>query len=340
MPAGARRTTDGPGVSLESRRRRRHRAAVRVRPSDLVALLALPALPPAVAPWLASWHWSIDLLACFAVQAMACLGLAAAVLFAARRWRLALPCLAGALLAALAVVPAWCAQAEAAAPGPRLRVLSLNLLRGNEANAAAALAVVRAADADVVYCSEATPGWLDGLRPLLVDYPHHQLAADPGFYGTLLLSRLPLRQVQRLPLGVDWAPAVRAVLRTPAGDVGLLAVHTPRPGGGARCRTRDLAVAAIPAALAGLPAERVVVGDFNCTPWNHAFRRLVADGGLAAASAGAFRPTWPANLPWPLRIPIDHVLLGGDLRLATCAVGASFGSDHLPLLAELRLPVR
>ena len=313
---------------------------MRVRPTNLVALLALPALPPALAPFLASWHWSIDLLACFAVQATGGLLLAAAVLFAARRWRLALPCLAFGLLAATAVVPGWCRGGGEPSAGPGLRVLSLNLLRGNEANAAAALAVIRAANADIVYCSEATPGWLAALRPLLAEYPHHHLAADPGYYGTLLFSRLPFVDARSLPLGVGWAPAVRAIVQTNTGPIGLLAVHTPRPGSGERCRNRDLALAAIPAALAPLPPARVVVGDFNATPWNAAFGRLVDDSGLEPASARAFRPTWPSHLPWPLRIPIDHVLLGGGVQLVTAVVGDSFGSDHLPLLAEVRLPSR
>jgi endonuclease/exonuclease/phosphatase (EEP) superfamily protein YafD len=293
-----------------------------------------------VAPFLAWLHWSIDLLACFPVQAMGTLLLAAATLFAARRWRLALPYLAFGLLAALAVVPGWCTGPVAPAPGPALRLLSLNLLRGNEANAAATLAVVRQSDADVVYCAEATPRWLAALQPLLADYPHHHFAADPGYYGTLLFSRLPLRDAASLPLGVDWAPAVRAVVRTPAGDVGLLAVHTPRPGNGERAHHRDLALAAIPAALSGLPPQRVVFGDFNTTPWNHAFHRLVQDSGLEPASARGFHATWPAALPWPLRVPIDHVLLGGGLQAVQCTVGASFGSDHLPLAAELRWPTR
>lgn len=312
---------------------------MRLRPTNLIALGALPAFPPALAPFLGRLHWSIDLLACFPVQALGCLWLAAAALLAAKRWRLSLPYLAGGAVAALAVLPGWFgAGAAAAGDGPTLRVLSLNLLRGNDANAARALAAVQAADADLVFCSEATPAWLAGLQPLLAHYPHHLLAADPGYYGTLLFSRWPLRTATTIPLGVHWAPAVRAIVRTPVGDVGLLAVHTPRPGGGERCRNRDLALAAIPAALAPLPPARVVFGDFNTTPWNHAFADLLQAAELEPASARAFHATWPAAMPWPLRLPIDHVLLGGGVQAIDCAVGAAFGSDHLPLLATLRLP--
>ena len=45
-------------------------------------------------------------------------------------------------------------------------------------------------------------------------------------------------------------------------------------------------------------------------------------------------------LPWPLRVPIDHVLVSSELGVASYAVGRDFGSDHLPLFATLRLPRR
>ncbi|MBL9079058.1 MAG: endonuclease/exonuclease/phosphatase family protein [Planctomycetes bacterium] len=311
----------------------------RWRLTNVLVLATLPAFAPALAPFVAGWHWSLDLLANFPVQAMGALALAAVLLAAARRFRVALAFGGGALLAAAAVVPDWCAgpTVTAAAPGATVRVLSLNLLRGAEANGPAAVAAVRAHDPDVLFCSELTPAWLAALAPALVDYPHRHTVADPGYYGTGLFARLPLRQAANVPLGVDWAPAVRAVVTTAAGDIGLLGVHTPRPGGAERCRNRDRALAAIAGALAGLPERRLVVGDCNATPWNHAFGAMLRAARLDAASARAFRPTWPAQLPWPLRVPIDHVLLGGGLQLVACEVGAPFGSDHLPLAATVRL---
>ncbi|MBX3462290.1 MAG: endonuclease/exonuclease/phosphatase family protein [Planctomycetes bacterium] len=309
-----------------------------MRPSNLLALLALPALPATLAPHLPAWHWSIDLLACFPVQAMAWLGLLAGALAVLRRWRPALLCLFGSLLAAAGVVPGWIhLGGHGTGSDPVVRVLSLNLLRGAEAHAAEALAAVAGSDADVVFCSELTPAWLAALAPLLARYPHHHLAPDPGYFGTGLFVRWPLRRAETIPLGVDWAPALRAIARTPHGDLGILGVHVPRPGIGERCRQRDAALAAIQPAIAALPPRRLLLGDFNATPWNAAFRRLVAEAGLDPGSARAFRPTWPSALPWPLRVPIDHVLLGGALELAAAEVGKPFGSDHLPLSATVRL---
>ena len=49
-------------------------------------------------------------------------------------------------------------------------------------------------------------------------------------------------------------------------------------------------------------------------------------------------PSWPAPLPALLRIPIDHVLVGGDLLVTAPRLGPAFGSDHLPLLAAVQIP--
>lgn len=302
-------------------------------------LLALPACPVAVAPYVAHWHWSLDLLACFPVQALGWLLLAAAALVAARRARAALPLLACAAAAAATVVPTWLHARPAGAPdGAIVRVLALNLLRSNEGALARALAEVAAHDPDVLFCSEVTPGWLAGLAPALPQLPYRCVRADPGYFGVALFSRWPLAESAVIPLGYAWAPAVRAVVTTPTGALGVLGVHTPRPGDGPRCAERDRALAAVPATLASLPPQHVVLGDCNATPWNAAFRSLLAATGLREARGGGWLPTWPSMLPWPLRIPIDHVLVGEGIGVAGCDVGGDFGSDHLPLSATLRLP--
>ncbi|MCA8954301.1 MAG: endonuclease/exonuclease/phosphatase family protein, partial [Planctomycetes bacterium] len=146
-------------------------------------------------------------------------------------------------------------------------------------------------------------------------------------------SRLPLAAAP-IALGYAWAPALRGVVETAAGPVGVLGVHPPRPGTGARCHERDTALAAIPAVVADMPERRIVLGDFNATPWNAAFRALLANTGLRHANGTGFHPTWHTKLPWPLRIPIDHVMVDG-LGVVATEVGASFGSDHAPLLARL-----
>lgn len=302
----------------------------------LVAVLAAPAPAVALAPAFGALHWSFDLAASFAVQGTAATLLVAAVLATARRWPLAtLYALLGGMGAA-GIVPDWLPAHPPPATRPgSVRLQSLNLLRDNLRHADAASRTLADADADVVFLSELTPEWQRALAPALAAWPHRIEQPDPGSFGVGLYSRWPLRDATIVPLPFAWAPAVRAVVGTPSGDLGVLAVHTPRPGFGHRSHERDQGLRAMPAELRLLPAAHVVIGDCNATPWTHAFRQLRIDAGLGAGTTAAWRPTWPAGLPRWLCIPIDHVLPSRRVVLLDADVGASFGSDHLPLVATV-----
>jgi endonuclease/exonuclease/phosphatase (EEP) superfamily protein YafD len=80
-----------------------------------------------------------------------------------------------------------------------------------------------------------------------------------------------------------------------------------------------------------------MVGDFNVTPWSPLFADLLRDSGLADSCRGfGWQPTWPTRLPAMFRIPIDHCLHGAGVAIVDRRVGPEIGSDHLPLLLELR----
>lgn len=299
-------------------------------------MLTLPAFAPvaaALAAQAGGRHWLVDLPACFPLPATAALALGATVLAGARRWWLALAWAGGAVLGVLAMAPAWrrapASLGEALAAGG-LRALTVNLERGAEDHAAEAIAALRERDPDILFLCELTPDWLTALAPALAAYPHRFVAADPGYYGTGLFARWPLQGAETCAVGAPWAPGLRAVLAAPGGAIGVLGVHTPRPGTGSRCAERDRALAAIPQALAPLPPTRLVLGDCNATPWNAAFADLLTATGLADAGADVFQPTWAADWPWPARIPIDHVLVTADLAVRDVRAGPAFGSDHLP----------
>ena len=129
------------------------------------------------------------------------------------------------------MVPGWLAADRGrTADGIPLSVQAINLARGNEVNSEEVLAEIRRSNPDVLFLSEVTPAWHARLAPALVDFPFRHVTADPGYFGVALYSRLPLRDAATIPLAYDWAPAVRAVVATPAGPLGVLGVHAPRPG--------------------------------------------------------------------------------------------------------------
>jgi endonuclease/exonuclease/phosphatase (EEP) superfamily protein YafD len=110
---------------------------------------------------------------------------------------------------------------------------------------------------------------------------------------------------------------------------------SPTRPGDSRRRNRELDHLATTVSAWDRPA--IVTGDFNTTPWSPHFRDLVAAGGLRDAALGhGYIATWPTWF-WPARIPIDHVLLKGPLAVAALRRGPAAGSDHFPLIADLRV---
>ncbi|MFQ5553800.1 MAG: endonuclease/exonuclease/phosphatase family protein [Acidimicrobiia bacterium] len=80
----------------------------------------------------------------------------------------------------------------------------------------------------------------------------------------------------------------------------------------------------------------VVIGDLSATPWSAAFRALQEDGDLINSLDGyGLQPSWPANLPFGLSIPIDHMLHSDGLTTTQRGLGPARGPDRKPLMVTV-----
>ncbi|MGE3352414.1 MAG: endonuclease/exonuclease/phosphatase family protein [Planctomycetota bacterium] len=308
----------------------------------MVALLLSTAVVPC---WLglgARWHWTLDL--CAHPQLLYLLALApgALLLLTLGHRRAALVCAATAGLAALRLAPLWLPAPMTVDTGTRteaLRILAANLCFENP-HPERLLPYARAQDAAVLGLSEITARQEQQLAALRREWPHALVATNDDCYGMALFSRLPLRAAEVIELGPPRARAIRAVVDTAAGPVGLLLIHPPRPGSAERGAERDAALLTIEGAIAALPPLRVVFGDANATRWSEPFAGVVARCGLRDSSDGhGHQGSWPVALPALLRLPIDHVLCSDGIAVRQRELGPDFGSDHLPVFAELLLPL-
>lgn len=178
-----------------------------------------------------------------------------------------------------------------------------------------------------------------------------------GWYRTnFVASRFPIVSVLS-PLSPDetvpadwWTRLEEVTVRLPSGrEVKTVSVHldTPRRtlwflSAGqvalarkhATWRASELErVARYVGSLAGEPA--LIGGDFNMPEDSRVFRAMTRLYRSAFAAAGTgFGYTYPARLPW---IRIDHLLVNDRWDVRRCWVGEGIGSDHLPLLAEVKL---
>jgi endonuclease/exonuclease/phosphatase (EEP) superfamily protein YafD len=233
----------------------------------------------------------------------------------------------------------WGGTASAAPGGVPLRVVSANVLSQNR-TPEQVLEFVRAADADLVVLVDARQKrWQPVLTALGALYPYSAPQAARERRSVILFSRHPIfdQQVVRPPGGRR--PYLVAEVAVGGATVVVAGVHPSSPSpsepGDTRRRNRELDHIAEVASEADRPL--IVAGDFNTTPWSPYFRDLLAAAGLRNAAEGhGYIATWPAFF-WPALIPIDHVLLKGPLAATTLRRGPAVGSDHFPIIADLRL---
>ena len=228
--------------------------------------------------------------------------------------------------------------------GTRFRVVTFNIqhgLRGDGARVDIDLtgSVAAALKPDVLALQEVDVGV---PRSGLVDeaaeiasacglehaFAHAAVVGGVGRYGNALAARGPITDldVRRLPrrrFRSEPRSVALARTRIDGVEVSVAATHLSIH--------REEVFDQLRTSLAWLvarPGPWVYVGDLNLLP--HEVEPDVAAHGLVLADSTV--PTFPASAP---RIRIDHVAVGGGLRIVDVAVGETPASDHRPLIVDV-----
>ncbi len=207
------------------------------------------------------------------------------------------------------------------------------------------LDLVQAEQPDVIALLEVSDAWMEGLAPLLATHPLRAAEPRGDNFGIALWSRIEpttaaVIQSTNPSIFSRETPMIRARLPLAGGPLSLLVGHAPPPIGQGLTGRRNIQVMGL-GAMASLDHDRTVLaGDFNMTPWCPLLRGLLGDPhqlhDARRTSGAGLLTTWPAALPSALRIPIDHILHDASVTCTSLRLGPPIGSDHLPLIADLR----
>lgn len=329
--------------------------ASRYSARGLNILMASSLVPVAVYlfSFLGDWFFLAEMLVNFRLQMLVLLTpfLAASLVF--RRWRWSLVVGLAAIGCAISLAPAWIPAAQPL-PGPvSIRLMSFNLLGGNQA-VESVLAEIHRTDPDILVILELSPQWASRLQQL--DATLKPVVVEPKLFGNgvAVYSRLKVvsSDVRRLAEETTDCPAADVVFDVAGQPLRLLGVHFISPvhihqnslGGTIRqsqmkldLRNREMADAAGLVARSSVPT--VMAGDFNCTPFSGSFGRLTRTAGLRDSRRGwGYQGTFPEHTPY-LRIPIDHVLVSREIHVIRRATGQGSGSDHLPVVCDFSITV-
>lgn len=251
-------------------------------------------------------------------------------------------------LAVVAIVHGWAIKdlwigdpGDAGGAGTPLRIISANVL-GTNATPDQVLAFLRGAEADVVVLVEVgTERWDGVLAELAILYPYRAPDQERRRDTVRLLSRYPVLNAQLVEPEGGRRPYLEAEIDVGSTPVVVIGVHppSPSPSDATDSRRRNRQLDHIAAVVEDHDRPLIVAGDFNTSPWSPHFHDFIAATGLRNAAEGhGWIATWPAGF-WPAQVPIDHVLVRGPL-VSHIRRGPFIGSDHYPLIADLRLVIR
>lgn len=298
---------------------------------EVIAFLAL------TCTWLGSlgrFHWGLDLLSHFRLQyLLACVVVLIFAILRRRGWLLLFSLVS--LLWNVQIVYAFHQTAEVVNAGASkpLRVMTFNVMTDNE-NHVACIEHALQSDADIVCLLEVDETWRASLEPLRVKYPHRVEEMNDGHFGIACYTRVPLKssEVRRLS---RWAlPTVLLNLDYLGKPLTFISTHPMPPMNALNAREWKGHLLQIAAIAASIDGDVILAGDLNATPWCEGMRLLRTESGLDFHSVD---PVWPPTwgIPLPMMIPIDHVLLKGDLRVSKRTIGPALGSDHRSVTVEI-----
>lgn len=200
------------------------------------------------------------------------------------------------------------------------------------------IALIDRVDPDVLFLMETDQTWLDALEPTLERYGTVIREPRDNYYGMVFASRLPVSDVRVVYIADDETPTLFAQIEGPEGRVfRFVGLHPKPPVPGEDTDERDAQIAYVArfARKADLPV--IIMGDFNDAAWSHLAQRFKRVGMYLDPRIGRGPlPSFDANSRL-MRFPIDQLYITPNLALVSFDREEDIGSDHFPMLAQIRL---
>ncbi|GLV78090.1 endonuclease/exonuclease/phosphatase family protein [Streptomyces hygroscopicus] len=216
--------------------------------------------------------------------------------------------------------------------GGELTVVTHNVNADN-ADPSGTAEEVAASGADVVALEELTSAAVPAYeRALAGTYRYHTVQGTVGLW-----SKYPLSGTKPVDIKLGWTRALRTVVGTPHGRIGVYVAHLPsvrvKFNAGFTAGQRDASARALGEAISREPLDKVILlGDLNGTMNDRALAPVTAQMRSAQGAAGdGFGFSWPASFPMAR---IDQIMVRGVAPVSAWTL-ARTGSDHLPVAASV-----
>ncbi len=222
-------------------------------------------------------------------------------------------------------------------PAVNVRVMLANV-QGNNKDCPSLIEAVRFINPDILVLQEVTADWWEKIEVLTANYSYYKSVPRAGGSGLTLFSRYPIEKADVLTLDASTHPALFSQINLEGTRLSLLTFHPPTPMRRDKFDYRNGQFSQAAEIMKTSAEPKMVIGDLNTTMWSPYFQTLIKDSGLKDGRIGkGLHPSWNAALPAFLRIPIDHCLVGEKIEVENIEVGDYTGSDHRPLIIDVRV---
>ena len=224
------------------------------------------------------------------------------------------------------------ARAASPADAHSWTILSLNTWHQHPDSAGLADYLTQS-NADVLVLTQFGPNKIADLHALATVYPYRQDCATDWNCAIAIVSRHPFSASGSTPEG---AGPARAWITFGNGRqaVTVMGVHVTQPLRSPVLNARQLTSLAVNAHEQN--GRILITGDFGVTPWTYAFARFSETSGLN--HMGRFLPTFPSGKSGLPQLAVNHMFASPGITFEDVWIGPDVGSDHRPLLAEVRFP--
>lgn len=220
--------------------------------------------------------------------------------------------------------------------GESLKVVQVNVEYCNQ-DRTKLVQWLKQVDPDVIAVEELSLAWDAALRK---EFPRYNAFTVPqdNYYGIGLFSRRKLINAKSFitPSVKPVEPAILAQISCKEGSINLAAVHVFAPHRPDDWHRRNMQMNAIAEAIGANTSSTILLADLNSVPWSNEMMKFKKMTNLrdSRVGFGIKNTCLVKHLFW---VPIDYCLISPGIRVQKMTIGPSFGSDHLPMLLELKI---
>ena len=219
----------------------------------------------------------------------------------------------------------------------KFKILHFNLLSRNT-RYTETIQYVNQEKPDFFIAQEMNRNWRNALESL-VDFPYQYIVDREDNFGIALFSKYPWTSIEEKYWGNSAVPSLHAQLIVDKTTFNLVATHPLPPIKPAYYQQRNQQLQSMISELVSINYPILLVGDLNISQWSSDYNILSSSKLINARQGFGVHSTWPAKFG-VLGIPIDHILISSEFETIEFDTGPYLGSDHLPIIATVRIKTR